>query len=52
MSTKAVIGKVPGTVKAGKDVYIENLSKYTFAQLCDLRDRQTKLLVNKWVNEL
>lgn len=52
MPTQAAVGKVPGLCQAAKDVYIENLSKYSIAQLCEMRDRQTKLLVNKWVNDL
>lgn len=32
---------------APKDKYIEDLSKYTKAQLLELRERQTKLLANK-----
>lgn len=32
---------------AAKEKYIEDLSKYTKAQLMEMRDRQEKLLSNK-----
>lgn len=35
--------------KAPKDKYIEDLKKYTKGQLFELRDRQKKLLANKFV---
>lgn len=41
------ISRVPGTVQAAKEKYIENLIKYTKAQLEEMRDRQLKLLSNK-----
>lgn len=41
------ISRVPGTVQAPKEKYIEDLSKYTKAQLEEMRDRQIKLLSNK-----
>lgn len=37
--------------KAPRDTYIEQLKKYTNGQLFELRDRQKKLLVNKFVFE-
>lgn len=35
--------------KAPRDKYIEHLKKYTKSQLFELRDRQKKLLTNKFV---
>lgn len=35
--------------KAPRDTYIEVLKKYTKGQLFELRDRQNKLLANKFV---
>lgn len=39
--------KTENLATAVKEKYIEPLSKYTKAQLCEMRDRQLKLLTNK-----
>ena len=39
---------IPGTVAAKKEVYLENFSKYTTPQLMEIRDREMKLLTNKY----
>lgn len=44
MSSKA---ETQNLATAVKEKYIEPLSKYTKVQLCELRDRQSKLLSNK-----
>lgn len=48
MKTSTLGGKIPGLATAPRDTYVETLSKYTKAQLYELRDRQEKLLVNKY----
>lgn len=47
MPTLQLLNRVPGTVQAPKENFLEDLSKYTKAQLEELRDRQLKLLSNK-----
>lgn len=49
MITHNILNRVPGTTKPSKEIYVQNLSTYTMVQLCELRDRQLKLLQNKYV---
>lgn len=36
---------------AAKEKYIDDLPKYSMAQLLEMRERQLNLLANKWVHE-
>lgn len=48
--TQSTRNKVPGPMHAHKESYVENLATYTIVQLIEIRNRQAKLLENKYVS--
>lgn len=47
MNKMQSMSKIPGLPKAPKETYLNELAKYSKAELLELRDRQSKLLANK-----